>query len=112
MGLGLLFFFHSGIGPKTFAFFYGSKIVHNIISEILQLPRDWCSTSKQGLAGKGTGRLPLGHAYVLGPVPWGWCCLAMMCVSKMCSSGAREESREAHNQYNTREADMFVLFLS
>lgn len=41
----------------------------------------------------------------LRPVPWGWCCLATMCFSKMCLS----RGRDTPNKYSTQEAEMFAL---
>lgn len=45
----------------------------------------------------------------LRPVPWGWCCLATMSFSKMCSSSAREAGgRDIPNKYSTHEAGTFL----
>lgn len=40
--------------------------MHDIISEILHLPCARCSPSCWEVAGKGTSRLPLGHAHIFG----------------------------------------------
>lgn len=91
--------------------------MHDIISETLQLLFAQGAPSCQGVLGRGPAGFPWDVLTFSGPVPQGWCCLAVMCLSKMCSSSAggmagRAGGREAHNWYDICEAEMFALFLS